>query len=230
MTSSYDMLSSNAFSLAQPVTPGYGWRAVDATAFAPTAGYGAAIAFVAALFLASPPAAGSNSIIVRAVASTPAQLGYRNWAQATDDCAVGLDDVSPWVEALRNQFQLSDSVLAKLFQVKRQTVHNWRTGRNRPECPERVRALADALAEVDEKDSAYLGRVLFFPLESGELLEDFLSEEGWSKYGASGVRQAVSAIVPKAAQLRLRDERTLAALDKKGGVRQGGVDRHQGAF
>lgn len=128
------------------------------------------------------------------------------------------EDVAPaLIEELRSDFKLSDSSIAQIFNVSRQTVYNWRTGKTATGFPERLAALTEALRQVNAEEAQYLHRVLFYPTADGRLIQDALSDEAWNRNGAKGVYGMVAELAGKAQQLRDRDLKTIARLEKSGG-------------
>ncbi|XRA80841.1 hypothetical protein RPN52_00070 [Pseudomonas putida] len=112
---------------------------------------------------------------------------------------------------------MSDSSIAQIFNVSRQTVYNWRTGKTATGFPERLAALTEALRQVNAEEAQYLHRVLFYPTADGRLIQDALSDEAWNRNGAKGVYGMVAELAGKAQQLRDRDLKTIARLEKSGG-------------
>lgn len=128
------------------------------------------------------------------------------------------DEVAPHlIEELRSEYKLSDSSIAEIFNVSRQTVYNWRTGKTATGYPERLGALTEALRQVKSEDVPYLQRVLFYPTADGRLIQDTLSNQVWAQDGAAGVNGVVAELIGKAQQLRERDLKTIARLEKSGG-------------
>ena len=105
------------------------------------------------------------------------------------------EDVAPaLIEELRSDFKLSDSSIAQIFNVSRQTVYNWRTGKTATGFPERLAALTEALRQVNAEEAQYLHRVLFYPTADGRLIQDALSDEAWNRNGAKGVYGMVAEL------------------------------------
>lgn len=140
------------------------------------------------------------------------------WSQVDTSQLALTDEVAPHlIEELRSDYRLSDSSIAQLFSVSRQTVYNWRTGKTATGLPERLGALTEALRQVNPDDTPYLQRVLFYPTADGRLIQDSLSDEAWEKDGPAGVIEMVVELATKAQQLRERDLKTIARLDRAGG-------------
>jgi hypothetical protein len=140
------------------------------------------------------------------------------WTEVDTSQGAVTEEVAPvLIEELRSDFRLSDSSIAQIFNVSRQTVYNWRTGKTATGFPERLAALTEALRQVKTEDAQYLHRVLFYPTTDGRLIQDALSDEAWGREGAAGVYGMVAELAGKAQQLRDRDLKTIARLEKSGG-------------
>lgn len=128
--------------------------------------------------------------------------------------AANVEAVPALIDGFRKNFNFSDNALGTIFGVSRQTIYNWRTRKTTADNPDRIRVFADCLAELEEIDRAYMQRVLFYPSSSGRLVQDIFMDEGWEQHGEDGLRSLIGELAAKAKQLRDRDARTLARLEK----------------
>ncbi|GLH47065.1 helix-turn-helix domain-containing protein [Pseudomonas lactis] len=135
------------------------------------------------------------------------------WTVVSEDAAEA-DVVPALIESFRKNFGLSDNSISELFGVSRQTVYNWRMKKTVADAPERIKALANVLAEVNIEDVPYLKRSLFYPTNDGRLMQDVLSESNWKNLGPQDVRKVTLELAEKAAQLRLRDRKTISRLER----------------
>lgn len=136
------------------------------------------------------------------------------WVQVNTTDVIDENVTPALIEQFRKKFGLSDNSIAEIFGVSRQTIYNWRTKKTVADTPDRVRALAESLAEISSRDVSYIQRVLFYPTSDGRLIQDVLSDDGWRKGGEKAVRELVIELAGKAQQLRERDEKTIARLEK----------------
>lgn len=143
------------------------------------------------------------------------------WVQVQASDVVDVNVTPTLIDQFRKKFGLSDNSLGEIFGVSRQTIHNWRTKKTVADNPERVRALAESLAEIRSQDISYIKRALFYPTADGRLIQDVLSDEGWTAGGEKAVRELVIELAGKAQQLRERDQKTIARLDKSGSADTG---------
>lgn len=175
---------------------------------------------VLAVATATTPAGGGD-ISLRLISSagiSPYDVVTGAWTEIDASHPDITDEAVPhFIEELRSEYKLSDSSIAEIFNVSRQTVYNWRTGKTATGFPERVWALTDALRQVRSEDVPYLQRVLFYPTSDGRLIQDTLSDNAWTQDGAAGVDGVVAELIGKAQQLRDRDLKTIARLEKSGG-------------
>lgn len=181
-----------------------------------------ALTFVALLAVtgstATPNGAEHYPLLIGSVGTSFHNVIPGAWTQVDTAHSDITDEVAPYViEELRSEYKLSDSTIAEMFNVSRQTVYNWRTGKTATGLPDRLGALTEALRQVRPEDAPYLQRVLFYPTADGRLIQDALSDEAWDRDGASGVIGVVAELAGKAQQLRERDLKTIARLDRPGG-------------
>ncbi|WP_273829456.1 helix-turn-helix domain-containing protein [Pseudomonas sp. SBT1-2] len=135
------------------------------------------------------------------------------WIAVSEE-ADEVDVVPALIERFRKNFGLSDNSISELFGVSRQTIYNWRTKKTVADAPERIKALANVLSEINAEDVPYLKRSLFYPTNDGLLMQDVLSESNWKNLGPQDVRRVTLELAEKAAQLRLRDRKTISRLEK----------------
>lgn len=136
------------------------------------------------------------------------------WVQVHTNDVVDENVTPTLIDQFRKKFGLSDNSLGEIFGVSRQTIYNWRTKKTVADNPDRVRALAESLAEISSRDISYIQRALFYPTADGRLIQDVLSDEGWVAGGEKAVRELILELAGKAQQLRERDEKTIARLEK----------------
>lgn len=167
----------------------------------------------------TPASAGEISPrLISSAGISPYSVTTGAWTEVDTSQPGITDEVAPHlIEELRSEYKLSDSSIAEIFNVSRQTVYNWRTGKTVTGFPERLGALTDALRQVRPEDVPYLQRVLFYPTSDGRLIQDTLSDAAWAQDGAAGVNGVVAELIGKAQQLRERDLKTIARLEKSGG-------------
>ena len=153
---------------------------------------------------------------IRPITGAGAQLvpQQTRWVQVNTTDVIDENVTPALIEQFRKKFGLSDNSIAEIFGVSRQTIYNWRTKKTVADNPDRVRALAESLAEISFRDVSYIQRVLFYPTSDGRLIQDVLSDDGWMKGGEKAVRELVLELAGKAQQLRERDEKTIARLEK----------------
>ncbi|MBB3105171.1 helix-turn-helix domain-containing protein [Azomonas macrocytogenes] len=173
---------------------------------------------MAALIAVLPISAGAQQVDLSVLPVSSGHIKKRDsvivWTPVNKEKDIAEPEIiSGLIENLRKGFGLSDSSLAEIFGVSRQTIYNWRTKKTLTDHPERISALADSLANVSKEDAPYLRRTLFYPSHEGCLLQDVLSDEGWISKGAEGVHNLVAELAQKAAQLRARDEKTISRLE-----------------
>lgn len=176
-------------------------------------------AMLAVMTAATPTSGGEISPrLIGSAGISPYSLTGGEWTEVDTSRPDITDEVAPYlIEELRSEYKLSDSSIAEMFNVSRQTVYNWRTGKTATGFPERLGALTEALRQVRSEDVPYLQRVLFYPTSDGRLIQDTLSDKAWAQDGAAGVNGVVAELIGKAQQLRERDLKTIARLEKSGG-------------
>jgi transcriptional regulator with XRE-family HTH domain len=182
---------------------------------------GMALAFsvMLAVATATTPASGGeiSPRLISSAGISPYSVTTGAWTEVDTSHPDITDEVAPLlIEELRSEYKLSDSSIAEIFNVSRQTVYNWRTGKTATGYPERLGALAEALRQVKSEDVPYLQRVLFYPTSDGRLIQDTLSDKAWVQNGAAGLNGVVAELIGKAQQLRERDLKTIARLEKSG--------------
>ncbi len=169
--------------------------------------------------VATPASGGEISPrLISSAGISPYSVTAGAWTEVDTSRPDITDEVAPQlIEELRSEYKLSDSSIAEMFNVSRQTVYNWRTGKTATGYPERLGALTEALRQVRSEDVPYLQRVLFYPTSDGRLIQDTLSDKAWAQDGAAGINGVVAELIGKAQQLRERDLKTIARLEKSGG-------------
>ncbi|NWB45057.1 helix-turn-helix domain-containing protein [Pseudomonas gingeri] len=175
---------------------------------------------LAALMVTCPATEATQAVCERAVLpvssgqGAPRRLRFANWI-AVAPSPVTIPDLTPsLVEGLRNRFGFSDNSLGEIFGVSRQTVYNWRSKKTTADSPERIRALAESLSRIDDSDAPYIQRAIFYPSADGRLIQDVLTDDGWAAGGQEAVDALVQELAAKAQQLSVRDQKTLARLNK----------------
>ena len=159
----------------------------------------------------------THTIQLAPISSTIVHLNLpqRTWVPAQANSEISFANVTPTlIDGIRSNFGFSDNSLGEIFGVSRQTIYNWRTKKTVADNPERLRAFAESLGEVALTDMPYMKRVLFYPTADGRLIQDVLSDDGWATGGEKAVHQLIHELAAKAQQLRERDQKTIARLER----------------